>query len=362
MRLEEHLRCLLKLGLSPIESQFVKTDKPIGSVYKIMTKDQSLEGKGAYGSVKLAETNTGKVVAIKLFNKEPGPAEKLRISTMLLFSQSNDQLNKLLWPKQLIRYKRAYEFFAAPALPQFVLEMNAIENSLTLSQLLQSGSPFSTFTWQRWMQDVLTAVSFLHASGFVHRDIHTDNIMVPKESSGFAVLIDLDLSCSTRGECNEMCLGPATPRASPPDLWCEADLVPIPQSAQWMAGDIWSTGSAFASCVARTDNFIANRLGFTIDRTRNCKKIDSYKLLQTTQSALRLLNSQNATGQLLYAMLDYDWKKRPSASQALGKITEINENADKWSRGDNWQQTSNNSSSGSLLLDESSGYSSGYSE
>lgn len=358
-KVDQHLRCIMRLGLQPIQSQFQKTNTSIDSVYRIMQTDEN-RAKGAYGAVTLAETNNGEIVAIKLFTKEPGEAEKLRISTMLLFSQSNDQLNKFLWPQQLIRYRKAYEFLAAPALPQYVLEMNAIQDSLTLAQLLQSSTLFPGTAWQRWMQDILTAVAFLHRNGFVHRDIHTDNIMVPVSLKGYAVLIDLDLSCSTRGECNQLCLGPATPRASPPDLWCEADLVPIPSSAQWMAGDIWSTGSAFASCVARADNFIANRLGFTIDRSQNCKKIDSFKLLQTTQSALRLLNNQDQS-QLLYSMLDYDWKKRPTALQALNRIAEINEKTQRWSSGDEWQQISNNSS-GSLLLDDSSGYSSGYSE
>jgi serine/threonine protein kinase len=243
------------------------------------------------------------------------------------------------WPASLARYRAGYYFVPEQV---FAVQMDAILDSTTLQNVIES-LIVSPNIWARWMRNVITALAFLHQNGFIHRDAHSGNVMVPlniDSPDSNAVLIDLDLACATNSDCVSQCLGPATPRSTPPDLWCESFLKPTPLPAQWQAGDIWAAAATFASCVARKNNFIAlqlnyssNRSNMTIEnRQTECtaaKNVLNYN--RVINDALLLLGQNSELYRLLKQMLEIEWSARPSASDCLARLDNLRQSLDTWS-------------------------------
>ncbi len=346
----DHLKCLNALGLAGRSNGFdifQKNSKPLQSVFKPVQQQPSAElAQGNFGRVILVENaaptsiiyRQKEIYALKIFKKRPSDAESQRIAIMVDFSNLMRE-RMINWPASLARYRAGYYFVPEQV---FAVQMDAILDSTTLQNVIES-LIVSPNIWARWMRNVITALAFLHQNGFIHRDVHSGNVMVPlniDSPDSNAVLIDLDLACATNSDCVSQCLGPATPRSTPPDLWCESFLKPTPLPAQWQAGDIWAAAATFASCVARKNNFIAlqlnyssNRSNMTIEnRQTECtaaKNVLNYN--RVINDALLLLGQNSELYRLLKQMLEIEWSARPSASDCLARLDNLRQSLDSWS-------------------------------
>lgn len=287
------------------------------------TSSTSVSGSGEFGDVLLVRRRSDdKPYALKLFKTALSAADRERISYILYLHS----VKKSEWPRSLVRYVRGYEFSdvgggASQALLMERIDGVSFERMIAERRMAKEESQITC-----WLRDVLGALEFLHGNGVAHRDVHEGNIMVSRDGQR-ATLIDLDLACGAAlpsERCTALCYDKASPKSTPPDLWCNEDVALRRIGAkQWLAGDMWGVASAFAALVMQQTAFVPIHLPYEPRGTKQCMRAfaSPHTLVDALQKPLNTLKTQlfdkKALRRTLLQMLRIDWQQRPTARQTL---------------------------------------------
>ena len=98
-------------------------------------------------------------------------------------------------------------------IPYMILEY---VESLTLRELILHRDPFLTVNVLTLMRQVATALTYIHASGYLHLDVKPENILVTAE--GRVVLIDFDLAVPRQKRPIRVREAPGTPSYLAPEV------------------------------------------------------------------------------------------------------------------------------------------------
>ena len=330
----DHYTCLRTLGL--VDDPFTKLDgswknyflsdaeslsgssdsmrlNDSGSVSDVSTGSAS-SGSGYYGDVVLVRQN-GLPFALKLFREKLSSKDKERISYVLHLQENNHSV----WPKTLVRYLEAYQFGKGST----AVLMNRV-SGISIEQMIQAKRKVNNLDQMAaWFCDIMKALEFLHRSNIAvaHRDVHDGNIMISLDGKR-ATLIDLDLACNTKvKECESLCYDKASPKSTPPDLWCSPSYLNRKvEEAQWCAGDLWGAASAFVSLITLQSGYVAYALPYTKhDRgTAECIFAFDDPDLSKVHNIVRLQTSNKRKfGDVIVGQLQTNWQARTKAKAAL---------------------------------------------
>lgn len=335
----KHFRCLRRLG---IEEDHFEDLKGKWSDYFTQEETAETEEGGKFGEVRIVYQKTsGKRYALKLFRKPLKTDERERIGLMVYLYRKKH----LEWPRSLVKYVSAFSFSssllsAAALLPSMLPQKQqqkqqqeallmapidgiSINNMVTQKRAIGPGATIC------YLHDIFEAIEFLHSNGVVHRDIHSGNIMVTRDGKR-AVLLDLDFACKpATEECAHLCIGPATPYSTPPDLWCPEggfgrQQAVAKEADRWFAGDIWAAASSFVSFITMHPGGFAAFLPYAKGRdAASCDANQQKKMKVAAQSALLVVLQYFEEGEerdLFAEMLSLDYKQRPTAKQVLRRL------------------------------------------
>lgn len=259
--------------------------------------------------------------ALKLFKNPLSAAELNRISCFIELSQSNGKRDP--WPKTLVRYLDLYEFESPhEKKPYQGLLMNALEG-VSLQTIIEEQRMPDIYQVTCWMQDILYALDFLHRNNIVHRDVHSGNIMITKNDNT-AVLIDLDLMCMPKAKsAPSLCTGTAIAKSTAPDVWCHRDVKnALTHPDMLVKSDIWGTANAFLSSLAVNDSILTYNLNYAPKRADPCAPSKSALIENEVEYLTNQYVSDIKLASLLKAMLNADYRQRPSAAEAAKLLVE----------------------------------------
>lgn len=273
-------------------------------------------GSGGYGHVSLYRKFDGTQVAAKEIHKEnlsKGNKKSLlkELYSLENLSNKNSQCNPhVVCIFEVIESDKYFiiitEYIDGPTL------------TLALNEL-DTNTPFeSSATILRWMIDIAEAVEYMHSKNFVHRDIKPDNIMIDyptNDSNGNAKLIDLGMTCVESKNSSETnpyaCTNSmkGTPNFMAPEVF-EKRI----RDFEYSKIDIYSLGKLFfVMATGKTPTSKAKNFNDVWEMVIK----NEYDEISTGAPQLDVL---------IKDMLSYDAKNRPTATQTVEKLQEINNN------------------------------------
>ena len=269
----------LKIRMSDF---FIKNKNSIGQEYKFLNPPL---GKGAYGEVRKAlhkTTNTYR--AVKIINKNKLDKEDRKHVV------KEAELLKTLDHPHIVK---VFETFETENL--FYIVMEYLEGKHLFDALTQDDFKYSERSIAKIMNQLLSAITFMHKNGIMHRDIKSENIICMGEN---IVLIDFGNSKKIEvNKKNKECTG-TTFYIAPEVL----------KGRHNEKCDVWSAGVLLwvlltgkppfkgANEEALDENILNLKYAFDIDKFPNI-----------SDGALDLLKK----------MMEPDYKKRASASQIM---------------------------------------------
>ena len=326
-----HFACLRRLGLADDGFQQMRgewtdhfdVDEPDIDLHSSggSSGGSSVSGSGHFGDVVLVRYQN-RPFALKLFKNPLSKADRERIAYVLYLYRTK----RREWPATLVRYVAGFHFDQSGADVREAVLMERVDGISFERMIADNRFANNREQVACWLRDTLHAVEFLHRHGVAHRDVHEGNVMVSRDGRR-ATLIDLDLACGAAlasERCTALCYDKASPRSTPPDLWCAAALQErqVP-AAQWFAGDIWGIGCAFAALLMHQVGFIPTKLSYGERDAASCTSAfgQPARLQKTLAPHLQTLAQQffdnKALESVLLRALLIDWTKRPSARSAL---------------------------------------------
>lgn len=159
----------------------------LNGIYEI---DEPIAAGGMGEVYKGHAIQTGDIVAIKLIRPDLAEAE----AAFAMFRKEASALHNL-YHEAIVRY---YVFTIDPTLERPYLAMEYVDG-LSLSTMLRSG-PLAFEAVVRLMQRIASGLAAAHERGIVHRDVSSDNIIIPAGDMGQAKIIDFGIARSTQLE------------------------------------------------------------------------------------------------------------------------------------------------------------------
>jgi hypothetical protein len=167
--------------------QIIPAGTQLNGIYEI---DEPIAAGGMGEVYKGHAIQTGDIVAIKLIRPDLAEAE----AAFAMFRKEAAALHNL-YNEAIVRY---YVFTIDPVLERPYLAMEYVDG-LSLSTMLRSG-PLAFEAVVRLMQRIASGLAAAHERGIVHRDVSSDNIIIPAGDMGQAKIIDFGIARSTRLE------------------------------------------------------------------------------------------------------------------------------------------------------------------
>lgn len=179
-------------------------------------------GNGSFGNVRsYREKSSRNIYAFKeieITNKENIRSLNHEVDIMKNLSSKNTSI---------VQYHDSF-IYSRGDTPIYVIVTEYIDG-FTLKQyvarLIESNSlasPKMIFNLALWL---FSTIAFIHDTGYVHRDIKPDNIMIDARGKRF-VLLDFGLTCSLKGKAFESCdikKLAGTPSYLSPERWIQAN-------------------------------------------------------------------------------------------------------------------------------------------
>ncbi len=159
----------------------------LNGIYEI---DEPIAAGGMGEVYKGHAIQTGDIVAIKLIRPDLAEAE----AAFAMFRKEASALHNL-YHEAIVRY---YVFTIDPALERPYLAMEYVDG-LSLSTMLRGG-PLAFEAVVRLMRRIASGLAAAHERGIVHRDVSSDNIIIPAGDMGQAKIIDFGIARSTQLE------------------------------------------------------------------------------------------------------------------------------------------------------------------
>lgn len=270
-------------------------------------KISKILGRGSFGCVKEAETDDGRTIAIKIYERKPLDD----VSSEIL-----REINNLIG-------------FSHPHIIKFM--QVSIENGNVEIAMEHGGKTLSEymFTLLDFHRDerapeiftqILSAVSYMHKVGVIHRDIKPDNILIRK---GVARLCDFSIAKKTvpfRRNANTYKIG--TINYKPPELFSD-------KSRDYGTKvDIWSLGCTFYEFLTKNVLFKGNTEISVITRILRILQPDEKELQAVGLSNIRVpsaaiyntFDNVNIMKDLIEQMVRFHPHDRISCTEALRKM------------------------------------------
>ncbi|MCT7955956.1 SUMF1/EgtB/PvdO family nonheme iron enzyme [Laspinema palackyanum] len=145
-------------------------------------------GGGGFGSTYTAKKKSGEIVAIKTLNTRQQTNKTTAEFTSLQVKFVNEALR--LASCHHPHVVQVYEVVESLGLMGMVMEYIQGQN---LAELVEDNGPMSCDQAMKIMEQIGSALSYVHSQNLLHRDIKPHNIML-RRSDGKAVLIDFGLA------------------------------------------------------------------------------------------------------------------------------------------------------------------------
>lgn len=269
-------------------------------------------GEGTFGVTYLVENRAGRLLAMKAIDIEKSTRYGLNedaimneIYTLLTLSSDPDCFPSIVCYHGYYRGK----LYGRDTIAIFSYYVEGPTLHEYLENLRKTNRIPRPSTLVYYMRQLLEAVARVHEKGYAHRDIKPGNIVFDKENDTM-VLIDFGVSCQ------DPCSGtPGTPRWMPPEsfnFFTYSNSLALAQ-----AHDIWSLGLVFYE--------LANlRLPFDDPINDPADAIKLTPVDTTVSDPDEPIPASNKVTYLINQMLNKNWKNRPSTSQLLNYIKNIN--------------------------------------
>ena len=154
--------------------------------HKFIWHKNRVLGEGSYGSVYLAtEKKSGKKVALKQISKKH--------TNDVNFQQ---EMKAMLYIRSMGGHPHLCSLHEHYDLPkEYILILDYIGGGEMFDHLIQTGA-YSELDASRLVQEVASALNFLHGIGIVHADLKPENILLTTSRRGDAVVKLADFGCT----------------------------------------------------------------------------------------------------------------------------------------------------------------------
>lgn len=206
---------------------------------------RSLKGKGTFGLVVHCSNSSGTSYAIKKLKTDTDERSLLRELAILKHVKQH---------RFFVNFVMAYECEGSRYIVFDLMDTD-------LHRVIQSDQNLSKSHVKYFLFQIVTALSFLHNSGIVHRDIKPQNILINRDCNlrlaDFGLARELPQTDTLRCRCNE-------DTSNHPDMsfysttrWYRSPEM-ILQTVYGTQIDMWSTGCVFAELLLRQALFQGN--------------------------------------------------------------------------------------------------------
>jgi polo-like kinase 1 len=221
----------------------------LDSTHNIQYKRNAFLGKGSFGKCfKITNTNTGNEYAGKIVSKKD---LKTKIHKVKLFQEIN--IHRTLNHKHIVGF---HEYFEDESYIYMILELC---EKRSMAQLLRRRK-FLTYPEARYfLNQVLSAVQYLHDNNIIHRDLKLANLFI--NNSMEVKIGDFGLSTRIRnGERKKTMCG--TPNYIAPEI--------LEKKGHGYEVDVWSIGCIMFTLLVGKPPFETTSLKETYRRIRRC--------------------------------------------------------------------------------------------